>query len=115
MTNYIINPKNGNTISIFSHEGKHVLRNYLWTLKQNGGYRKHKRCKSCGKRFMRERQYGGIGSSHLYSQRAALSTDQRLRVWRQLGRARRQRGKIWNLLQGPKEAAGKGDGNGNGA
>ena len=32
MTNFIINPENGKTVSIFSREGKRVLGNYLWTL-----------------------------------------------------------------------------------
>ena len=44
MTNFIINPENGKTVSIFSREGKRVLGNYLWHLKQMGGsLRKHRR------------------------------------------------------------------------
>jgi len=61
MTKFIINPENHKTVSIFSREGKRVLGNYLWTLKQMGGSlrklrRRHKRCKSCGRR----KQYGGF-------------------------------------------------------
>ena len=37
MTNFIINPENGKIVSIFSQNGKRILNNYLWTLKQRGG------------------------------------------------------------------------------
>ena len=63
MINFIINPENGKTVSIFSREGKRVLGNYLWTLKQMGGTlrrksrRKHKKCRSFGRRY---RQKGGV-------------------------------------------------------
>ena len=65
MTHFIVNPENGKTVSIFSHEGKRVLGNYLWTLKQSGGTlkrkprRKYKKCRSCGRRY---RQKGGAGA-----------------------------------------------------
>ena len=71
MTNFIVNPENGKTVSIFSREGKRVLGNYLWTLKQMGGSlrsskkhrSKHKKCRSCGRKYRRRRQYGGSGGS----------------------------------------------------
>ena len=60
MTNFIINPENGKTVSIFSREGKRILGNYLYILKQKGGsLRKYKKCKSCGRRYRRRQQRGG--------------------------------------------------------
>ena len=61
MSDFIINPENGKTLSIFSREGKRVLGNYLWTLKQMGGFRKRRsrKCRSCGKKYRCRRQYGG--------------------------------------------------------
>jgi len=47
--NYIVNPKNGKTVSIFSNEGKRILRNYLLTLKKMGGRKKNKKCSNCGR------------------------------------------------------------------
>ena len=58
--NFIINPENGKTVSIYSREGKRVLGNYLWTLKQKGGSRKYKKCRSCGRRYRRRKQRGGM-------------------------------------------------------
>ena len=73
MTNFIVNPENGKTVSIFSREGKRVLSNYLWTLKQMGGSlrksrKKHRKCRSCRRgykrrrrrRYRRRRKYGGF-------------------------------------------------------
>ena len=57
------------TVSIFSREGKRVLSNYLWALKQMGGSlrksrRKHRKCRSCRRRrrrrrYRRRKKYGG--------------------------------------------------------
>ena len=37
MNNFIINPKNGRKISIFSKRGRRLLKKYLYTLKKYGG------------------------------------------------------------------------------